>query len=284
MLKKVVVILSITSDFGLELAKRYARDGYVIIGTYRATTLLKELEGLPDCHLIPCDISHKASIAEFITAYQKLRLPWDLFISCPCSPLPLGSFFSCDFDEWSDSIHINAIEQLRVLHALYPLRRADIINDVVFFAGGGVNNAVLNFSAYTVSKIMLIKMCELLDAENSDLNIFITGPGWTRTKTHYLTLSKVNKSDKKYTETLRFMESGAQGTSFDDIYQCIRWFCSQGRAVAGGRNFSVVSDLWKSTHKEQLSQELRNNIDMYKLRRCGNEWSESIKKHDPIPG
>jgi len=270
--KKIAVIISITSDIGIALAKRYARDGYGIIGTYRSKKLLNELKGIPDIRLFPCDLSDIDSISAFIKIFSGLNLKWDVFISCPCDPLPAQAFFNCDFDEWSDSVHINVIEQLRVLHQLHPFRNKDRKTvDVVFFAGGGVNNAVINFSAYTASKIMLIKMCEFLDAENEDLNIFIVGPGWTRTKTHELVLANVERSDERRDKILEFLKSG-KGTSMDDIYGCIKWLCEQGKGVASGRNFSVVNDKWKGALSKVLAKELRSDMNMYKLRRYRNDF------------
>jgi len=268
---KTVVIISITSDIGVELAKRYSHDGYTIIGTYRSTKLLNKFSGLPKCHLFYCDISDKKSIGKFKKDYSKLGIKWDIFISLPCTPLPIRPFFGCDFDEWSESVHINAIEQLRILHELHRYRKKGRIADIVLFAGGGVNNAVINFSAYTASKIMLIKMCEFLDAENKDLNIFIVGPGWTRTKTHDLVLANVDKKDEKYRKTVEFIKSGS-GTSMDDIYGCIQWLCKEGKGVASGRNFSIVSDKWKGVLNKRLAAELRLDVNMYKLRRHKNDF------------
>lgn len=270
--KKNIFILSLTSDIGLALAKKYAAQGHDVTGTYRTEKHLEQVESIPNCRWLYCDLENPKSIVQCVSQYKELNLAWDIFISCPCTPLPLGNFFQCDFNEWSHSIHVNAIEQLRILHALYPLRNSSEICDVVFFAGGGTNNAVLNFSAYTVSKIMLIKMCELIDAEEKDLNIFIAGPGWTKTKTHYITLDHVDKSDKKYFETVEFMKNGI-GTSMDDIFNCIDWLCEQGKEVASGRNFSVVHDKWKDEEKASLSLALKADLNMYKLRRFKNDFT-----------
>ncbi len=261
---KTCIIISITSDIGKALAERYSRDGYEIIGTYRSSeNLVKILKN--DYRFYHCDIDSKASIIQFMHEVRKLEIKWDTLILCPCNPLPLQPFFECEFNEWSESIHTNAVEQLRIVHELYPYREEKA--NVVFFAGGGVNNAVLNFSAYTISKIILIKMCEYLDAENPDLNIFAVGPGWTRTKGHHTILRNVAAKDPRCQQTIAFLNSG-RGTSMDDIYDCIRWLSSQGKEVAGGRNFSVVNDKWGS---EELTEELHQDKNMYKLRRHKNE-------------
>lgn len=274
--KKVVVIIGITSDIGHALATRYSSDNYIIIGTYRSTDQLEELKKLPNCYLFYCDLNDIRSIHEFIDGYKNLALFWNILISCPSNPLPLKAFFKCDFDEWSNSIHTNAIEQMRILHAIYSFRDLKEVVDVVFFAAGGINNSVKNFSALTISKIMLIKMCEFLDAENIDLNIFSIGPGWTYTKTHTLILENVDHSDEKYQKTLEFMKKG-EGTSMDDIFGCIRWLCEQGKKVASGRNFSVVNDNWKGSCSKFLASELLSDVDMYKLRRHKNHFNEQLE-------
>lgn len=268
---KVVFISSISSDIGLECAQRYARDGYTVAGTYRSRDLLPQLKNIPGAHLFYCDLEDTQSIYDAIHDFAKLNLRWETFISCASWPPPLTAFFKeKDFDKWSRSVHVNAIEQFRLLHGLYPYRRAEPVAHVVFFAGPGTNNAVKNFSALTVAKIMLIKMCELLDAENDDLNVFIIGPGWTKTKTHEKIMSDPDVSPEKYKETKEFMTKH-QGTSMDEIYDHIRWLCRQGKAVAGGRNFSTVHDVWGTA---ELAEVLKKDLNMYKLRRYRNEWKD----------
>ena len=75
-------------------------------------------------------------------------------------------------------------------------------------------------------------------------------------------------SPDKRAETVAFLQSQT-GTSMDDIYDSIRWLAAQGRAVSGGRNFSIVHDAWGS---DELADALRRDPDMYKLRRHGNQW------------
>lgn len=268
---KTVIILSITSDIGFELVNKYLKDGYEVIGTYRNYGRLDEIKSNPKLHLFACDITQKKDSDKFIASYKQMETEWDIFISCVGDLFPLKAFFQCDFESWSRSVDINAVEQLRILHGLYPFRRKRAITNVVFFAGGGVNKAVVNFSAYTISKIMLIKMCEYLDAENKDMNIFIVGPGWTKTKIHHEVITSLKASKQKIRETLKFLKD-KEGTSMQDIYDCIGWLVKQGKKVAGGRNFSVVNDLWKGEKNRLLAKALKMDPDMYKLRRHRNDY------------
>ncbi len=259
--KPIVIILSVSSDIGLYLAKRYLQDGFRVVGTYRSSCgSLFEMAKSPDCILFYCDISNKKGVRSFLESFKKLRVHWNLFISCVGDLRPCDDFFQADFDAWSNSIHINSIEQLRVIHGLYPLRNEASVSSVVFFAGGGVNNAVPHLSAYITSKIMLIKMCELLDAENADLNIFIIGPGFIKTKIHKLVKMNIVPEEKKE-------------TNIENVYKSINWLISQGKNVAGGRNFSITHDSLYGDKGKILARELLEDRDMYKLRRHKNNFS-----------
>jgi len=270
---KTILILSVSSDIGLFLAKKYLSSGHRVIGTYRSAQAVKAVAGHPNCHLFACDIHEPRNLSEFVEHVKGLGSHWDTFISCVGYPLPLQPFFDSDFDQWQKSVEVNSLDQLRAVHMLYPLRNAQGAADVVFFAGGGTNNAVVNLSAYTIGKIMLVKMCEFLDAEAPDLNIFIVGPGWTKTKTHQMILNDPHVSRAKFEETEKFMQ-GKEGTSLEDIFQCIQWLCAQGRSIAGGRNFSVVHDPWRSPQREQLVEQLKVDSGMYKLRRHNNDFMQ----------
>jgi len=264
----VVLFSSLSSDIGLELARRYRRDGWIVAGTYRSASSLPALREVAGENLWHCDLDNRVTIEASVAAFRASGLRWRTFVSCASQPGPLSVFFDTPFDAWSQSVHVNAIEQLRMLHAVHDCRASEGLSDVVFFAGPGTNSAVLNFSALTIGKMMLIKMCELLDAECPDLNAFIIGPGWTRTKTHHTIINDPSVSEEKRRETLAFLESQT-GTSFEDIYACIRWLSAGGRHRAGGRNFSVVHDLWGD---DRLAAELLRDSSMYKFRRAGNDW------------
>jgi NAD(P)-dependent dehydrogenase (short-subunit alcohol dehydrogenase family) len=263
--KSVVIILSVSSDIGFFLAKKYLQDGYQVIGTYRFWGKLSEIEDLPDCRLFYCDISDKKSVQDFFRDLERMKIKWDIFISCVGDLRPYDNFFGTNFDVWEDSVRVNSTEQLRVVHALCPLRNKKTISSIVFFAGGGVNSAPIGLSAYTASKIMLIKMCELLDAENPDLKAFIVGPGYIKTKIHDSIKADIAKGKKQ--------------TNLADVYQVICWLTAQDKQVVGGRNFSIAHDPLFGIGACMLARELSEDPEMYKLRRCGNDCSPLISIH-----
>lgn len=263
---KNIFILGVSSDIGRGLAKLFVADGCRVIGTCRQTISEAMEKDLSDVTLIPCDVSQPESVHSAVEAFSRLALPWDIFISCVGSMEPIGSFFSVHFDDWEKSVIVNSTGQLRVLHAMYPYRRPGSISHVVFFAGGGTNGVFPNYSSYCLSKILLIKACELLDDEAKDLNVFILGPGWVRTKIHKQTLENPDGAGANYSRTTEFLNSGNPGASYEEIHRLIIWCMSQGREIAGGRNFSLVHDLWRNDSAD-LADALARDRDMFKLRR-----------------
>lgn len=264
----LVTILGLGSDIGRELALRYAADGWGVWGTYRNNS---GLDGLPlAIDRVSCDLGSRESIAAAAADFSRKGLRWDVLIVAAGTEEPIGAFWDCDEDAWERGVDINALAPLRLLRKLYPLRNASGTPGVAFFSGSGTNSAAPAYSAYSAAKILLIKMCELLDAESPDTSFFIIGPGIVRTKIHAQTLREPVRSGSNYAKVVDFLGSADPGTSHDDIYACVQWCAKAGKAVVGGRNLSLVHDAWRDGG-EALARLLGGDANIYKLRRFGNE-------------
>jgi NAD(P)-dependent dehydrogenase (short-subunit alcohol dehydrogenase family) len=272
------IILGITSDIGRELALRFRADGWAVTGTFRSRT---GLDRLPDgINLISCDLALPESLNSALAAIHRQNLSWDILVVAAGTEEPIGTFWQCAPDAWDENIRINALAPLRLVRGLYPSRNISGTPSVAFFSGSGTNNAAPEYSAYCASKIFLIKMCELLDAESSDTNFFIIGPGVVRTKIHEQTIRAGERGGANYQKVVEFLGSNNPGTSHDEIYACLRWCVAAGKAVTGGRNFSLVYDAWrKGGHA--LAQLLKGDHSLYKLRRFGNELRVTDKQTNP---
>lgn len=265
---KNVFILGASSDIGTRLALMFAERGAQVAGTYRNDASAAALRKHKEIQLIPCDAASPESVRQMAADYGKLEMKWDIFISCIGLLEPIGRFFTLDFDQWEESVRVNSLAQLRALHALQPTRRPQSLNHVIFFAGGGTNSPFRNYSAYCLGKIMLIKMCELLDDEDPAINAVILGTGWMNTKIHRQTL-RSTAAEENRDRTAEFLNQPRAGTSFEDVFACIEWCVRAGRELVGGRNFSIVHDAWRNGGADLLA-ELRRDKSKFKLRRSGN--------------
>lgn len=271
---KRAIIVSISSDIGIALAEKWRKMGWEVTGTYR--TYSPAMEALEDCNvnLIHCDLSDITSIK---TACSHMQEKWDILVLGAGDLEPIGNFQAVHFDDWEKGIHVNFIQQMRIVHELLPFRNLEGDNEpcVQFFAGGGTNNAVLHYSSYTISKIALIKMCELLDAEISDTRFVIIGPGCVKTKIHEPTLRLGSSAaGDNYERTKQRLERD-ECTPMDKVIDVCHYLATTECVAVTGRNFSVVDDF---SDIAALEKELAIDTDMYKLRRNKNAWSKACSR------
>jgi len=267
---KKAVIISISSDIGYALGKRWRAQGMEVAGTFRTpSALVYDLEksGIRNFH---CEAGDEDSVKKACAGLRETFDQWDYLVLCPGTQEPVGAFAECDFTAWKNSVEINFTSQIQFVHELLPSRNKNGQHPpvVLFFAGGGTNNATVNYSAYTISKIALIKMCELLDAEIPDTNFVILGPGWVKTKIHQATLDAGLKAGANYQKTIHKLASD-ECTPMETVMDCCDWLMEADRKIVSGRNFSVVFDKWGS---DPLIKKLIEDPNMYKLRRAGNDW------------
>ncbi len=263
------IIISATSDIATEMCLQWKKKGWDLQGTFYSegeTYQTLKREGIP---LIRCDLSNPVSVDAAAEELKQKGANWDFLLFATGSQVPVGPFERVDIDSWVSSIQLNFLNQMRLLHRLLPCRNPLLAEkSVLFFAGGGTNNAVNSYSAYTLSKIALIKGCELLDSEIEDVKFSIVGPGWVKTKIHNATLDSGEAwAGKNYEKTKQKINSD-ECVPIQQVIHSFEWILSQPKKIVGGRNFSTVFDCWGT---EELSKLLAQDEHMYKLRRCKND-------------
>jgi len=261
------IIFSISSDFGIALAENWLNKGFEVVGTYR--TYSNELNYLAKrgVKLYKCDCSDRKSIDEACSLLKLIS--WDVLCVAPASLEPVGDFEKIDINIWEESIYLNFTSNMRIIHQMLPGRNLKFKNGplVILFAGGGTNSSTKNYSAYTVSKIAQIKMTELLDAEIMDSRFTIIGPGWVKTKIHKSTINAGEKlAGENYKRTIDMLDK-ANSLSISKVVDCCNWAIKSERQIVSGRNISLVFDNWGDSI---LDEQLKNDPDMYKLRRHRN--------------
>lgn len=264
------IVIAASSDIGYALATHWLARGHKIAGTYRTRSdQVRELEAA-GAFLVECDFAQEGSIDHAASLILANIQCWDALALLPGTMVPLESFEYCNFDLWDQSIRINFLNQMRMLHRLLPARTkfSPMGALIALCAGSGSNSAPKNLSAYTVSKVALTKMCELLDSEIPDIRSVIIGPGWVKTRIHQEMISAGATAGQGYHSTVeRFRTDNF--VPMESVLAFLDWLDLQPRTVIGGRNFSVPNDPWNSP---TFIDKLNCDQDMYKLRRYHNEW------------
>ena len=145
------IIISISSDIGFALAKKWLNEGHSVTGTFRTRSLLcDELEDM-GANLVPCDLEDKTSINSAITII-KSGMHWNTLTIATGNQEPVGKFLTCNFESWHQSINVNFINQLKIVHGLMD-HKSSLQSSVLFFAGGGTNNATVDYSDLSIIHI-----------------------------------------------------------------------------------------------------------------------------------
>ena len=259
------IIFSISSDIGYAIAKDWLNKGYKIVGTYRTNS--KKLDYLREkgVKLFKCKIDDYRNIKITSKKISKI-FKWDILMPCAATQNPVGLFEDNDFNKWRKSINLNLVSQAQIIHNLLPFKKKN--STVINWAGGGVNNAVDRYSAYTTAKIALIKLTELLDSEIKNVKFVILGPGWVKTKIHNETLKSKFYAGNNYKKTKMMLESD-KCNDIQNVINCVNVIIKKTKKNVGGRNISVVFDKWNS---KKLYKKLLNDKNAYKLRRHNNNF------------
>jgi len=266
---KKTIILSISSDIGSAIALRRLKENTLVVGTYRTSAASIDHLSNAGARLVTADFRDKNSVDQACEYISDCANSWSELIVAPGTLEPIGNFEALDFDEWSDSFSINFINQLRAVNKLLKTRGNDAT--IIFFAGSGTNGTADKFSAYTASKIALIKMTELLDSEINDAKFVIVGPGWIDTKIHIQTINAKDQASIAYEATMKRIGESDFG-SMEDLLDCIDWINLQPKHVIGGRNISSQHDNWR----KDLPQLLASDPSAGKLRRHANSKLSSL--------
>lgn len=265
------VIAGISSGIGTAIADHLLDEGWSVVGTSRRG--LPELLSGRGVGLVTCNFLHASSVDAATQEIVDSLAAWDALIMAPGTMSPIGRFPEVDINDWSRSLDINLVHQLRFVHRLLGHARTTpaMPPKCIFFAGGGTNSAPVAFSAYVLSKVALIKAAEILDAEIPDVAFTTVGPGWVRTDIHHETLAADLAPHAVVEETRRRLEVD-DFVEMVDVVSTIGWLLAQSKQVVGGRNFSVVGD---PIAEPGFADFISADPSLYKLRRWGNDASWS---------
>lgn len=262
---KKIIIISITSDIGVSLSNFLLKKKYSLFGSYRNKKLLSNIKKNKRLTHFKLDLTKNKSTEKFCAEIKKKFNDWDYIIFCNGDLNPIGKFKDINYENWEKSLNINFLSSLKILNYLLKRNTKNKNRGVLFFAGGGTNNATSYYSAYTLSKIFLIKFVELLDYEENKISTCILGPGWINTKIHNSTLkSKIkNFKNKKIAEKVVKRNDDRKLLKLNN---CVNWILKNIKKLSG-RNISLDYDKWGS---KALLEKLKKNKNLYKLRRFGN--------------
>lgn len=252
------IIVGHDSQLGKVIGDYFDGEGWIVLGTTRRKNEVSSSRFFLDS-LDPCSISTAAS------EIMKTSQDWDVLVMAIGSLVPIGKFTEVDFSEWRKSIEVNFLSQIEFITEILKLTSESTgkLRRVITFAGSGTNSAPVNFSAYTLSKIALIKSVELLAVEYPEVYFLSLGTGWMKSPIHQQTLRAGKLAGDVLDETRRRLQSNNFGEP-ELLIDFLKWYLTINDSRVSGRNIALQGDAWKDSG---FVESLISSDDAYRLRR-----------------
>tara|TARA_B100001121_G_C18578300_1_gene568393 strand:+ start:63 stop:905 length:843 start_codon:yes stop_codon:yes gene_type:complete len=179
----------------------------------------------------------------------------------------IKNFFNLDLKKFYKTFNINFFSHVILFRNLFKIIKKNKDTLLAVFSGGGVTSLRKNFSSYSLSKIALVKLVEILSSEfqNKNLRINAIAPGIINSKMTRLILTKrkklvSNNEIKKIKKEIIFTDK-----SLNKVYELIMFLAQgKGKKITG----KIISSRWddfKNWNKTIIQNIAKN--DIYKLRR-----------------
>jgi NAD(P)-dependent dehydrogenase (short-subunit alcohol dehydrogenase family) len=254
------LIVGHESDLAGIITQSLLTSGWEIISTSRRTSNV-----FTNNHF-HCNLADAKSIDLAIEEIFSIYDGFDLVVVCVGQLSPIGPLVEMNYLDWSNSILLNSVNQVYLISQILKRLKDNNYAGTKFltFAGSGTNSAPVNFSAYTIAKISLIKAMELFASECPEYVFASLGTGWMKSAIHQQTISAGEDSGPSYFETLRRIEHDDFGDP-QLLSEFIFWFLNKSKDSTSGRNIALQGDDWKSGDFINI---LTSSIDSYKLRRA----------------
>ena len=247
------------SELGGIATNHLKSEGWQVIGTSR-----RQNNSISD-GVFHCDLGNRNSITSACSDVLGDGVGFDLVILSIGQLSPVGRISEIDFEAWNSSFDVNFVNQVFFIREIIKNLSSLGYSGTKFlsFAGSGTNSAPVNFSAYTLSKIALIKSMELFSVEFPNYYFLSLGTGWMKSAIHNQTLDAGPIAGESYFETVRRISEDDFGSPslFSDF---LDWYISLSDTQISGRNVALQGDDWK---EPEFIPRLKATSNSYKLRR-----------------
>lgn len=180
-MKKLVVVTGASSGIGMELAKRFSKEGHLVLMLARRKEIMEKLN-LPNCMCRSVDVTDLQGIEKAIREAEEKYGKTDLLINCAGLML-LGYPNSQDYEEWEKMIDVNVKGILTGTKA--------VLSDMVERNGGTIVNISSiagrktfdNHSVYCGTKYAVHAITESMRKEvsGSNVRLIVIAPGVVET-------------------------------------------------------------------------------------------------------
>jgi len=282
MINKNIIVTGGSKGIGFEISKSILKNNNVIIVSSNQINLdnakkeLDKLENKGKCYFYKLDISNIDDVDIFMNWIKNNFENIHGLVNCAGIYGPIGKTNEIDLNYFQKTININFLGTVYMTTKFINLyNNVSYKRKIIIFSGGGTSSIFPNYTAYSTSKISLVKFAENLSNELKDDNVDINciSPGFIITDIHKETLKNGEKIVGKnfYNKTLENIKKG--GDPIEKPVNLTNFLLSSKSDNISGKLISAIWDPWENKDFQEL---LKTDIDIATLKRIDKKYFDRI--------
>ena len=282
--KKIALITGASKGLGAFSAKRFWNEGYTLclvsrdlnnLSSFASTFEKRENQ---EIYYFPCNLGNKEDIEKLIVFIKENFFYLNVLINNAAIQGPIGPLLNNDMDLWEETLKVNFFAPVYLCRAFIPLMSNLECASIINLSGGGATSSRPNFTAYSSSKVALVRFSEILADELKEKNIRVNcaAPGAMNTDmlSEVLKSGEVNSGQKEYIAADKVFKNG--GASMEKIADLLIFLSSEKSKYITGK---LISALWDNWENWPNYVDYLNSSDSYTLRRItgkdrGFDWGD----------
>ena len=272
--KKInIIIFGASGSIGISIARKYYRNGhnlYLYLKSKKKIPYIKKqfpkkLDQIIKFKYI--DLTNIKRLKKKLNQDKAVFMKADILINTVGEQGEINNFFKLNIDNFVKTFNINFFSYIYLFKNIYPFIKKNKDLLIILFSGGGVTSLRTNFSPYSLSKIALVKLVEILSKEikNKSIRINSISPGIINSKMTQKIL-KIESSLIKNDELVNVRKQiKYSDKSLNKVFNLIEFLYSKKGKSISGKMISSRWDNFKDWDKEKIKKINKN--DIYTLRR-----------------
>ena len=207
-----------------------------------------------------------SSITKKINKHKSFVKNSDIIINATGSLGEIKNVLNINFEKFKNTMDINFFSNLILLQNLSKFIKNNKNLLIIFFSGGGVTSYRKNFGTYSISKLSLIKLIEIVSNEINNKNVRINAiaPGIIQSKMVDITINNRKLVSKKEIKKIE-RDIKYSNDALKKLFKVINFLRSnKGKQITG----KLISSKWdniETWNKNKIKKLI--NKDLYNVRR-----------------
>lgn len=283
MINKNIIVTGGSKGIGFEISKSILKnnDNVIIVSSNQINldNAKKEIDKLKiksKYYFYKLNISNINDVDIFMNWVKNNFENIHGLVNCAGIYGPIGKTNEIDLNYFQKTININFLGTVYMTTKFINLYDNILYKrKIIIFSGGGASSIFPNYTAYSTSKISLVKFAENLSNElkNDNIDINCISPGFIITDIHRETLKtgETIVGENFYNKTLENIKKG--GDPIEKPVNLTNFLLSNKSDNISGKLISAIWDPWENEDFQYL---LKNDTDIATLRRIDKKYFDKI--------